>query len=219
MLTECDEDMNTSGRCKFIAASCFLGILLMLFIPVASADEMHPAAALVNATANKMMERMRAERDVVTKDMARLNQLVEEIVLPHFDFDNMSASVLGKYWRTANTDQRKRFREEFKTLLLRTYAKALLDNMDKKIEFEPVREGAAATDVTVRTTIPQQGGFPLPINYSLELIEAAWKVYDVEIDGISLVKNYRSTFAKEVRESGIEGLINTLANRNKDAGK
>lgn len=189
----------------------------MAFQSVVLADDMHSAAALVMQTADKMLVRLRAERDVVTKDQKRLNQMVDEIVLPHFDFDNMSASVLGKYWRTANADQRLRFREEFKTLLLRTYAKALVDNMDAKIEYEPVRAQANATDVTVRTSIPQKAGFPLPINYSMTLIKDAWKVYDVEIDAISLVKNYRTTFGKEVKESGLDHLIKSLTDRNQES--
>lgn len=193
-----------------------LGVITLLVVQMSSAEDMHPAATLVMQTADQMMVHLRAERDTVAKDQNRLNQLVEEIVLPHFDFENMSASVLGKYWRTANPDQRQRFRDEFKTLLLRTYAKALVDNMDKRIDYEPVRAQANATDVTVRTSIPQEGGFPLPINYSMELIDNAWKVYDVEIDAISLVKNYRTTFSKEVKDSGIEHLINTLKSRNKE---
>jgi phospholipid transport system substrate-binding protein len=196
----------------------FVALLLLPIVmaPLAVAEDMHPAATLVMKTADEMMARLRAERDAVKKDKNRVNQLVEEIVLPHFDFENMSASVLGKYWRTANADQRQRFRDEFKTLLLRTYANALVDNMDKKIEYEPVRAKPNATDVTVRTNIPQDGGFPLPINYSMELIDNEWKVYDVEIDAISLVKNYRTTFSKEVKESGIEHLIETLKSRNKE---
>lgn len=201
--------------------SVLLGLMLLMISvaqTVVIAEEMHPAATLVMKTADEMMSRLRAERELVKKDQNRVNQLVEEIVLPHFDFENMSASVLGKYWRTANADQRSRFRNEFKTLLLRTYAKALVDNMDRKIEYEPVRAKDNATDVTVRTSIPQDGGFPLPINYSLELIDKEWKVYDVEIDAISLVKNYRTTFSKEVKESGIEHLIKTLTDRNKEMG-
>ena len=196
----------------------FVALLLLPIVmaPLAVAEDMHPAATLVMKTADEMMARLRAERDAVKKDKNHVNQLVEEIVLPHFDFENMSASVLGKYWRTANADQRQRFRDEFKTLLLRTYANALVDNMDKKIEYEPVRAKPNATDVTVRTNIPQDGGFPLPINYSMELIDNEWKVYDVEIDAISLVKNYRTTFSKEVKESGIEHLIETLKSRNKE---
>ena len=126
--------------------------------------------------------------------------------------------MLGKYWRTANADQRRRFREAFKSLLLHTYAISLIDNMDSEIEFEAVRASAGATDVTVRTSVPQEGQFPLPVNYSMELIDGEWKVYDVEIDGLSLVTNYRSTFAREINKGGLENLIGTLEESSRDLG-
>jgi len=148
-----------------------------------------------------------------------VNRLLEQIVLPHFDFENISASVLGKYWRRADAEQRRRFREAFKSLLLHTYAVALLDNLDTDIEFEALRAPPGATDVTVRTNIPQEGQFPLPVNYSMELIDGEWKVYDVEIDGLSLVTNYRTTFAREINKSGLEDLISTLEERSRDLGQ
>jgi phospholipid transport system substrate-binding protein len=194
-----------------------LGLLLLLCLPGAYAEELHPAMAMVKQTTEQMLARLRAERELLEQDKSRVNQLVEQIVLPHFDFDSMSASVLGKYWRTADAGQRRRFRAAFKSLLLRTYAYSLVDNMDREIEYEPVRAQPNATDVTVRTTIPQDAGFPIPINYSVELIDGAWKVYDVEIDGLSLVKNYRSSFAKDIDQNGLEHLIETLESRSKDA--
>jgi phospholipid transport system substrate-binding protein len=178
---------------------------------------MHPAAALVMQTAEKILVKLRSEREVVTKSQSRVYELVEEIVLPHFDFNTMSASVLGKHWRTAYEDQRKRFAQEFKVLLVRTYAKALVDNMDRKISYQPVHAAQNATDVTVHTEIPQEGSFPLPINYSMELKDGAWKVYDVDIDGISMVKNYRTTFANEVKQGGVDELIKKLVDRNQQA--
>ncbi|MGD2173612.1 MAG: ABC transporter substrate-binding protein [Gammaproteobacteria bacterium] len=195
---------------------CCIGILLCLGSAAVSAADPHPALVLVQKTTDQMLTQLRAEREKLNNDPTLVNQLVEKIVLPHFDFEAISASVLGKYWRRADADQQRRFREAFKLLLLRTYATALVDNMDKKIEFEPVRAAPGATDVTVRTTIPQSGEFPMPVNYSMELIDKQWKVYDVEIDGLSLVANYRSTFAKEINKSGLEGLIKVLEKRNKE---
>jgi phospholipid transport system substrate-binding protein len=183
----------------------------------AAAEAPHPALALVMQTADKIQAQLRAERAVVEKDKKRTYELVEEIVLPHFDFTNMSASVLGKHWRTANPEQKKKFTQEFKLLLVRTYAKALVDNMDRKINYLALRAADGATDVTVKTEIPQEGSFPLPINYSMELTDGAWKVYDVDIDGISLVKNYRTTFSNEVKQGSIDSLIKTLTERNTQA--
>ncbi len=181
------------------------------------ADAPHPALALVMQTADKILVQLRAERDVVKKDSKRTYDLVEKIVLPHFDFNSMSASVLGKHWRTASDDQKKRFTQEFKVLLVRTYAKALVDNMDRKISYLPLRAADGASDVTVKTEIPQEGSFAMPINYSMELVDGAWKVYDVDIDGISLVKNYRTTFSNEVKQGSIDDLIKKLNERNAQA--
>ncbi len=201
---------------KYIAS--ILTLMLCLSTHVASAaDAMHPAAALVTQTADKIQAQLRAEREVVSKNPKRVYELVEQIVLPNFDFKSMSASVLGKHWRTASDDQKQRFTQEFKLLLVRTYAKALVDNMDRKITTQPLRAAEGATEVTVRTEIPQQGGFPLPINYSMELKDGAWKVFDVDIDGISMVKNYRSTFANEVKQGNVDDLIKKLTDRNQQA--
>lgn len=195
---------------------CCIGILLCLTVAPASAGDPHPALALVKQTTDQMLTRLRADRDKLKQNPGLVNQLVEEVVLPHFDFETISASVLGKYWKRLDADQQRRFRDAFKLLLLRTYANALVDNMDRKIEFEPVRAPPDATDVTVRTSIPQDGEFPIPVNYSLELIDKQWKVYDVEIDGLSLVANYRTTFAREINKSGLDGLIKLLEQRNKE---
>jgi len=210
--------MNTpTMRMTGLRACCF-GLAILL-LSAANAADVHPARALVEQTTNELLARLRADREALQKDPGRVVQIVEEVVLPHFDFDAISASVLGKYWRSADAGQRRRFRDAFKSLLLHTYATALLDNLDSKIEYEPVREPAGATDVTVRTSIPQGGQFPLPVNYSMELIDGQWKVYDVEIDGLSLVKNYRSTFAAEINKSGLDGLIATIEDRSRNLGK
>lgn len=205
------------ARCS-AGTLCCISILLMLYQPLMHAGDSHPAVDLVKQTTDSMLARLRAEREVLKQDTVRLNELVEEIILPHVDFETISASVLGKYWRTADADQRQRFRAAFKSLLLRTYASALVDNMDQQIEYEPVRAQPDATDVTVRTRIPQAGGFPLPINYSLELIDGEWKVYDVEIDDLSIVKNFRSSFAKEINQSGLDNLIKILGERQQETG-
>lgn len=194
-----------------------LAVLMCIAVQTTHAEAVHPATVLVTETADKIQAQLRAERDVVTKNPKRVYELVEQIVLPSFDFTAMSASVLGKHWRGASAEQKQRFTQEFKTLLVRTYSKALVDNMDRKITTLALRAAKDANDVTVRTEIPQQGGFPLPINYSMELKEGAWKVYDVDIDGISMVKNYRTTFANEVKQGSIDDLIKKLNQRNQQA--
>jgi phospholipid transport system substrate-binding protein len=170
---------------------------------------------LVQQTADQMLSKLRAERQVIDQHPGRIYDLVNEIVLPHFDFERMSSWVLGKYWRSATPDQRNRFVEEFRNLLVRTYAKSLSSYQDNKITYLPLRATPQDTDVKVRTEVDQPGGFPIPIDYSLYLKGDEWKVYDVTIDGVSLVTNYRTTFANQIRQDGLDKLIATLADRNK----
>jgi phospholipid transport system substrate-binding protein len=170
---------------------------------------------LVQQTADQMLGKLRAERQVIDQHPGRIYDLVDEIVLPHFDFERMSQWVLGKYWRSATPDQRKRFVDEFRNLLVRTYAKSLSSYQDNKITYLPLRSTPQDTDVKVRTEVDQPGGFPIPIDYSLYLKGDEWKVYDVTIDGVSLVTNYRTTFANQIRQNGLDKLIATLADRNK----
>jgi phospholipid transport system substrate-binding protein len=123
--------------------------------------------------------------------------------------------VLGKHWRKAKADQRVAFTNEFKSLLVRTYSNALLEYADQTIKYLPFRDSQDAGDVTVRSEIEQPGGFPVPINYRLYLKAGEWKVYDVYIDDISLIANYRSSFSREIRKIGIDKLIQKLADKNK----
>jgi phospholipid transport system substrate-binding protein len=170
---------------------------------------------LVQQTAEKMVSKLREERQIIDQHPGRIYDLVNEIVLPHFDFERMSSWVLGKYWRSATPAQRDRFVEEFRNLLVRTYAKSLSSYSDNKISYLPFRDRPGQNDVKVRTEVDQPGGFPIPIDYSLYLKGDEWKVYDVTIDGVSLVTNYRTTFANQIRQDGLDKLIATLADRNK----
>ncbi len=190
-----------------------MGVLLMVFsFPTLAAANVAPDE-LVKQTTEIIMQKIKSERELVQSDPDRLYQLVNEVVLPHFDFEKMSKWVLGKHWRRADQAQRQQFVSEFRQLLVRTYAKALLENVDQPVEYLPLRAKADAVDVTVSTEIPQDGGFPIPINYKMHLNDNGWKVYDVNIDGISLVTNYRTSFSSEIRKSGIDGLLAKLASR------
>ena len=141
-------------------------------------------------------------------------ELVAEIVLPYFDFRRMSQWVLGRNWRTATAQQRERFVEQFRLLLVRTYGRALSEYADEKVIYLPFDAGSEADRVTVRTEIEQPGGAPIPISYSMYLSDDGWKVYDVAISGVSLVTNYRSSFGSIIRKDGMDSLIEQLGNRN-----
>jgi phospholipid transport system substrate-binding protein len=192
-------------------------IVLLLLMSSAPVFAIQSPQDLVTETTDKITSALRAEQEQIKAEPQRLFEIVDEIVLPHFDFARMSSWVLGKYWRKANESEREEFTREFRTLLVRTYAKALNDNYDKKIDMLPVRERAGGTEVTVRTEVQQDAGFPIPIDYTMYLKGDAWKVFDVKVDGISLVANYRTSFAQEIRKDGLPKLIERLAERNKEA--
>ena len=190
-------------------------MLLLTLLGSAPAWAVQPPQQMVQQTAEQMLDKLRAERKVIDEHPGRIYELVDQIVLPHFDFERMSSWVLGKYWRRATPEQRKQFVNEFRDLLVRTYAKSLSSYKDNKITYLPFRGSPGQTDVKVRTEVDQPGGFPIPIDYDLYLKGDEWKVYDVTIDGVSLVTNYRTTFSNEIRQEGLDKLIASLANRNK----
>lgn len=184
-----------------------------------AAQSTEAAWQLVQKTSDEMLHALRQNRKELDNDSTKLYGLVDEIVLPHFDFRAMSAWVLGKYWRQATAEQRQRFTDEFRTLLVRTYAKSLLDYADENIEFLPLNAPAEADDVTVRSEVRQTTGQAIPINYSMHVKDDRWKVYDVSVDGVSLVTNYRSSFSSQIRKDGIDGLIQKLSERNDKEGR
>lgn len=200
-----------------IGFAVVLGLLLSTSV---HAEAEHAALSLVRETTDRIITQIKQDREKIKSDSTQLTVLVDKIVLPHFDFRKMSSWVLGRYWRKADSKQKERFTVEFRQLLVRIYSKALLEGADKKIVFLPLRGKTDKPDrVTVRTEIEQDGGFPLPIDYKLHKKGDAWKVYDVVIDGISIVANYRTTFAKRIRKDGIDKLIASLVDRNQQGKK
>ena len=169
---------------------------------------------LVRDTSSRMLAALQAEKDIIEQNSQRLYELVADIVLPYFDFQRMSQWVLGKNWRTATPDQRDRFVGQFRGLLVRTYGRALSEYADEKIIYLPFHSKSADTSVKVRTEIELPGSAPVEISYSMYKTDDGWKVYDVAINGVSLVTNYRSTFSDIIRKEGIDSLINQLAERN-----
>jgi len=202
--------INVTGAMKYTGA-LLVGVLLM-GSPAAAIQE---PQTLVQETTDKITSVLRTSQDKIKAEPGYLLEVVDTIVAPHFDFKRMSSWVLGKYWRKASPDEKTRFAQEFRTLLVRTYAKALNDNYDKQIDMLAPRKRKGGKQVTVRTEIQQSGGFPIPISYKMHIRDGAWKIFDVSVDGISLVANYRSSFAKEIRTDGLEKLIARLADRNR----
>jgi len=171
--------------------------------------------ALVKTVTLEVVELIARDKEIRSGSRAKLVQVIEAKVLPHFNFNAMTALAMGQGWNKATPEQKKRLTEEFKTLLVRTYASALAAYSDQKFDFRPLRAKPADTDVTVNVRVLQPGAQPVTIDYSMEKTASGWKVYDVVVAGVSLVVNYRTEFANTVRASGIDGLIGELQKKNR----
>ena len=195
----------------------FIGLSLLCFASASFAAE--APDELVKRTAEDVLTIIKSDKDIQAGNQEKLFALTEEKILPNFKFDKVSRLVLGKNWTKATPDQKTAFQSEFKSLLLRTYATALSKYKNQTIEYAPLRMADGATTASVKTSIVQSGGQPIAVNYTLEKqVDATWKVYDIVIEGVSLVTNYRGQFAQEIRQNGLDSLIKKLADKNKAAG-
>jgi phospholipid transport system substrate-binding protein len=184
--------------------------------PFAAAQDAAPEA-LVKSITQDVLGVLKQNRDVQTADPKRIANVIETKVLPHFELTRMTQLAMGRSWRTATPEQQKILTAEFMTLLVRTYSTALATYRDQMIEVKPLRAAPGATDVTVKSDVRRSGAQSITIDYDLGKTPAGWKVYDVKVGGVSLVTTYRETFANEVRENGIDGLIKSLATKNRQS--
>ena len=173
--------------------------------------------ALIKEVSTDVLESVRADRSIKQGDVQKVIALVDIKVMPHVDFQRMTASAAGRYWRQATPEQQKRLQDEFKLLLVRTYSGALAQVQDQTVELKPMRNAPADTEVVVRTEVKGRGD-PIQLDYRLEQTPGGWKIYDVNVLGVWLVESYRNMFSQEISASGIDGLITKLAARNKSAG-
>lgn len=193
----------------------------LILLVVATLFNVSVAAAvtpdtLIRQTTDKLLSELTSNRKALMEDTSKLYKLVDQLVLPHIDFRRMSQLVLGKYWRTANDDQREKFADEFKNLLVRTYATALFEYTGQKIDYKPFRMKQGATLAVVKTDILQHEGPKIPFHYSLELNSSGtWKIFDIRVDGISLVTNYRTSYGQMIQNNGLDSLISSLVEKNK----
>jgi len=188
-------------------------VFATLFANLALAQE--APDALVKQVTEEVLEIVRKDRSIQNGDAKKAIDLVDAKVIPHFNFQHMTALAVGKDWRKASPQQQQQLAGEFKTLLVRTYSNALTSYKDQKVVYKPFRMNAGDTDVLVRTEVHQPGNKPVQLDYSLEKLDAGWKVYDVNVAGISLVTNYRDQFGQEIRNGGIDGLIKAIVAKNK----
>ncbi len=191
--------------------------------PSAAQAQSAPAAAaapdaFILDLSTEVLNTVKADKAIQAGDLSRVMALVDGKVMPHVNFQRMTASAVGRHWRSASPEQQKRLQEEFKTLLVRTYSGALAQVKDQTIALKPLRANPTDNEVVVRTEIKGRGD-PIQLDYRLERSGSGWKVYDFNVLGIWLVEQYRSSFAQEISASGIDGLISKLAERNKAASK
>jgi len=190
------------------------GMLLALAAAVSQAQTT-PPDELVKSVMLDIQRVILEDKDLKSGDRAKTIQLIEQKALPHFDHVGMTALAVGANWRKASPEQKRRLAEEFRALLVRTYASSLSAFGDQKFDFRPLKLKPEDTDVTVQVRVLQSGSQPISVDYDLEKTAQGWKCYDVRVGGISLVVNYRTEFATIIRDKGIDGLIETLAAKNK----
>ena len=170
---------------------------------------------LIKQVTEEVLEIVRKDKDIQNGNARKAIDLVDAKVIPHFNFQHMTALADGKDWRKASPQQQQQLTAEFKTLLVRTYSNALTGYKNQKVVYKPFRMNPGDTEVLVRTEVDQPGSKPVQLDYSLEKLDTGWKVYDVSVAGISLVTNYRDQFGQEIRNSGIDGLIKAISTKNK----
>lgn len=192
----------------------FFALCFFFFAAAVSAQDLAPDAQ-VKKIADEVIAIAKQDKDIRAGNQNKINALVNAKVLPYFNFSRMTALAVGHNWRKASAAQQQALTSEFRTLLVRTYSSALSTYSNQVIEFMPLRAAAGDTDVTVRSQITQSGSPPLSIDYSMEKGPGGWKVYDVVVDGVSLVTNYRETFNTEIHNAGVDGLIKALARKNR----
>lgn len=189
-----------------------LALFLALFAGAAAA-EIAPDE-LVRVNIREVLDILKQDKEIKNGNQQRIMELADAKVLPHFDMKRMTMLAVGKSWRTATPEQQQALTKEFSSLLVRTYSNALATYKNQAIEVRPVNMQPSDTEVTVKTQVNQSNGQTIPIDYRLEKTNDGWKAFDVSVDGVSLVTNYRSSFNNEIRQAGIDGLLKALVDKN-----
>jgi phospholipid transport system substrate-binding protein len=190
----------------------------LMFVVAAGVQAQTAPDALIKQVSTEVIDTVKADKAIQAGDISKIISLVDAKVMPHVNFQRMTASAVGRHWRAATPEQQKRLQDEFKTLLVRTYAGALTQVRDQTVQLRPMRAGAEDTEVVVRTEIKGKGE-PIQLDYRLEKAASGWKIYDVNVLGVWLVEQYKSSFAQEIGAGGIDALIAKLAERNKSGTK
>jgi phospholipid transport system substrate-binding protein len=201
-----------------MARTLLIGLMTALCAAAvpAGAQNMTPPDALARTVTDEVLAVLRADKEIQAGNRKKVIDLVEKKVLPHFNFVRMTQLAAGRHWRQASPEQQKSLVEEFRTLLVQTYAATFTAYRDQQVEYRPLRMQPDDTEVVVKSLINQPGGKPVTVDYKMEKSNAGWKVYDVVVADLSLVQSYRGTFSTEVQKGGIDGLVKALAAKNKE---
>ena len=195
-------------------AAALLGLTLSLALPLARAADEAPDE-MIRRLSVDVLNTIKADKDVQNGDVRKIIAFVDSKIMPNVNFTRMTASAVGRNWRQATPEQQKRLQDEFKSMLVRTYAGALSQVKDQTINVKPLRAQTGDTEVIVRTEILGRGE-PIQLDYRMEKAAGGWKIYDLNVLGVWMVETYRTQFAQEISARGIDGLIATLAQRNKN---
>lgn len=190
-----------------------LGVLMISMLGIARADVAAPDVLIKN-TVQDVTTIIKRDQEIQAGNQKKILALVDSKVLPNFDFTRMTQLAVGKYWRTATPEQKQSLVTEFRNMLVRTYTKVFTVYRDQAIEVKPLKMAADATEATVLTVISKPGTPPVLVNYEMKKAADGWKAFDITIEGVSMVMSYRGTFASEIQDKGIDGLIKTLADKN-----
>ncbi len=193
-----------------------LGVLMYCTLGVAHAEVIAPDTLIIS-TVQDVTAIIKQDKDIQAGNQQKILSLVNDKVLPHFDFQRMTQLAVGRYWRTATPAQRQTLVTEFRDMLVRTYTKVFTVYRDQTIAVKPPRMAPGDTEVTVNTTVSKQGSQTTRVDYEMKLEADGWKVFDISIEGVSMVMSYRGTFSSQIQQNGIDGLIKTLSDKNADA--
>ena len=201
---------------QYIVFGLFAALLGLMSVTEVIAGELLPPQQVIEGVSTQIKTRLQDKS--FTQNFAQVTKYVNGVIDPHADFDRISVLVLGKLWKAATNDEKERFKREFQTLLVRTYSRAFIEFNDWSIRFMPIEMNSGTTKIIVKTEVMQPGRQNVEVSYRMVLINGKWKVYDIMIDGVSLVTNYRSTFSEQVKTKGsLSAVIDDLAKRNIEA--
>ncbi len=209
--------LNTMNTLKTIFAAV-VGAFMVVGVAWSQAVQAEPVespVALLERTSDQVIKILRDDHDLLVNEPDRVYKIVDEYILPHLDDVTMAKLALGKNWKKATKEQKLAFIDEFRNLLVRTYSKSLIEFSDQEIRYFPLKLAADTHKTSVKAEVIQPGGPSIPMAYRMRIKNNEWKVYDIKIDGVSLVTSYRGTFTQEIRKSGIEGLLKYLRDKNR----